>query len=230
MIGKYNTFDFSAGGCLDVTQASTSTQDLISPISVCNKANKFVAPRKIDYRDMLVVSSDQGQTCHCVGYACAGVAEFWHWRQKHYPKQFDGDAIYTEAKKIDKQPDIKGTWPRYGIRAAIDLGYISGEPILITVTGWDDIKFAMHRYGVIVAGFKINSNWNKIEKKTGIISTSKNPIPLGGHAVLLCGYDDIGVYIQNSWSDAWGISGFGILRWDAFMAEFMMAIAMEVKN
>lgn len=54
----------------------------------------FVAPRKVDFRDMCLKTSDQGQTPHCTGYSTAGYIEVQNWRRKHYPEQIDGDSIY----------------------------------------------------------------------------------------------------------------------------------------
>lgn len=42
-----------------------------------------------------------------------------------------------------------------------------------------------------------------------------------GHAILACGYDYNGVYIQNSWGKNWGSKSFALIRWDAFLDQFM---------
>ena len=43
---------------------------------------------------------------------------------------------------------------------------------------------------------------------------SSNGTPAGGHAVIICGYDQEGVYIQNSWGRTWGFKGFCLMKWE----------------
>lgn len=40
-------------------------------------------------------------------------------------------------------------------------------------------------------------------------------LPLGGHAILLVGYDLDGVHVLNSWGPEWGFGGLAILSWQA---------------
>ena len=209
---KYKKTNFEAGGCL--------MEDIPMGADMVRTDPKFIAPRRIDYRDMLAPSSNQQQTPHCVGYSTAGVCEFWHWKKEHYPKQFDGDAIYFEAKKLDGSPSVNGTWPKFGVQAAMNLGFIKGKtkyiPNII-----DDIKFTLHEIGVFVGGFMITTDWNIVDKNTGLIKNSGDATKRGGHAVAVCGYSDIGLYIQNSWSGTYGCHGFCILGWEQTQEQFM---------
>ena len=216
---KYNKTKFEAGGLIPEEIPLGDPQ--------IYKANeKFRAPRKIDFRDMCLASSNQGQSPHCVGYATAGFIEVQNWRTKHYPEQVDGDAIYAEAKKLDGNPNAKGTWLTFGIQASINLGLIKGKERKI-LANREDVKFALHEYGVCISAFMINDDWNYVERKNGLIRNTPNSKQLGGHAVLLCGYDDTGVYIQNSWSEQWGIHGFAILSWEQFDKQFKNAMVIE---
>jgi hypothetical protein len=45
----------------------------------------------------------------------------------------------------------------------------------------------------------------------------------GYHEVLAIGYDQLGVWIQNSWSTGWGKGGFGRLSWRVVAADVMQA-------
>jgi len=210
---RYSKTNFEAGGCV--------IEDIPMGADIVLTAQKFTAPRKIDSRDMLVTSSNQGQTPHCVGYSTAGYCEYYHWKNEHYPKQLDGDAIYAKAKKYDKSPQVKGTWPKFGVQAAVKLGLITGKGKYIPNTR-NDVKFALHQYGVCIAGFMITDEWNKVAKINGIISDFGNrAVKRGGHCVLICGYDESGVYIQNSWGEGWGLHGFGMLKWKQFDRQFM---------
>lgn len=210
---RYKKTNFEAGGCI--------IEDIPMGAPVVRSDKKFIAPRKIDYRDMLVASSDQGQTPHCVGFSVAGCCEFWHWKKEHYPKQFDGDAIYAEAKKIDGSPEVGGTWPKFGVQAAIKLGFIKGKGKYID-SPMKDVMFALHQYSVCIGGFMITDEWNKVEASNGkIIDLGNRAVKRGGHCVLICGYDKDGVYIQNSWGTGWALHGFALLSWAQFSRQFM---------
>ncbi len=39
--------------------------------------------------------------------------------------------------------------------------------------------------------------------------------PVGGHAMILCGYDDDGAHVLNSWGSGWAMGGLGLLSWQA---------------
>ena len=39
----------------------------------------------------------------------------------------------------------------------------------------------------------------------------REPDPLGGHAFLLAGYNDVGFLVQNSWGTTWGRRGYATL-------------------
>mgnify|MGYP001004565829 CR=1 FL=1 len=209
---RYNKTSFAAGGCL--------LEDIPYGADVIMTAKKFIAPRRIDYRDMLVASSDQGNTPSCVGFSSAACCEFWHWKKEHYPKQFNGLTIYNKAKTLDGSPNADGTWPKYGVKAAIELGFIKGKGKYVN-SSRDNIKFTLHEHGVFVGGFKITQDWNYVDKKTGLIRNTSNSRTIGGHAICICGYNEQGVYIQNSWSKNYGIHGFAILRWEQVDKQFM---------
>jgi len=179
---------------------------------VYKAAKKFRAPRKIDNRDMCLASSNQGQTPHCAGYSTAGYIEFQNWKTLHYPEQVDGDAIYFAAKKIDDY-NGDGTSLSSAMQGAINLGLIKGKKKYVPPTQ-NDIKFALHEFGVCVAGFMITNEWNYVDSKGIIRNLGNKATDLGGHAVLLCGYDKKGVYIQNSWGEIWGLYGFALLSWE----------------
>jgi len=219
---KYKKTDFQAGFLLKDPEPLVMAKAYFA-------TQQFVAPRRVDNRDMCLRSSDQSNTPHCAGFATAGFIEFQNWKNKHYPEQVDGDLIYEKAKEIDGQPNVNGTILRCAGQGAINAGLIKGTVKQVVRTELD-IQFAIHQYGVCVAGFMITDEWNLVEKDTGKISISNSPVTRGGHAVLLCGYDNDGVYIQNSWGEEWGLYGFAILSWKQFGNQLMdaMVIVPEV--
>lgn len=52
-------------------------------------------------------------------------------------------------------------------------------------------------------------------ERTGIVPYPKDSeTMLGGHAILMCGYDEHVVYSRNSWGPKWGMKGYFTMPWD----------------
>jgi hypothetical protein len=166
---------------------------------------------------------------NCCGFGTAGFIEIQNWRINHFPEQVNGHAIYYEAKKIDGYPG-DGTFVRYGVQAALTMGLTEGIGKHI---GRDrmDLKFAIHQYYACIGALRITDEWNLVEKRTGIISNfGSNAKQIGGHCVLVVGYDDYGVYIQNSWSEDWALFGFALLSWEQWDRQWMEGMVIEPKE
>ena len=232
---RYKKTNFISGGLRVSTLLERFYTDNIEIPKV------FVAPKKIDSRDMCISSNSQNTPYNCAGYSTAGYIEYYNWKTKHYPEQIDGDIIYKRAKEKFDYNKSEGTTLIATTNAAIDLGLINGVPKLldykgmlgeedIKVSAEMSIKFGLHEYGVVMAGFFITNEWNYVNKETGIIKNLGDDAEVrGGHAVLLCGYDSNGVYIQNSWGD-WGHYGFAILGWEQFRRQLMTAMIIDTKS
>lgn len=186
---------------------------------------KFRAPRKIDNRDMCLLTDNQGDSPYCAAYSTAGYIEFQNWKTLHYPSQIDSVQIYKKAKELENN-NADGTSFEYTVDAANKLNLIKGK-FSIVKSEVLSIKFAIHQFGVCLAGFLITDEWNYVSKKSGIISKNSKPQILAGHAVILTGYDDTGVYIQNSWGDSWGVHGFAILSWDQCIDQLLYGAVIE---
>ncbi|TDJ74903.1 MAG: peptidase C1 [Planctomycetota bacterium] len=77
------------------------------------------------------------------------------------------------------------------------------------------VHSALAEVGVLYASADVHSGWMDPDPETGRIEySSKNA---GGHAFAIVGYDDEGLWIQNSWGRDWGLNGFGHLTYDDWM-------------
>jgi len=198
----------------------------IAKFSRLKYTSNFVAPKFIDSRGMCLASSDQGFHPSCAGYTTAGYLEVQNWKKNHYPEQLDGLKIYKKAKELDPY-NGDGTTLDYTVKAAIELGLLKGDWNIEYVTSKEDVKYAVHEFSVFMAGFMINEAWNFVSKKTGYISTSSGA-DLGGHAVLVCWYDeDAGIGWQNSWGSSWGWNGFGRMTWKQFNEQFQAGVIIN---
>lgn len=228
---KYGKTEFESGGLIESPMPKADEALMAVPL-------EFRAPRKIDVRDMCLSSSNQYKTPNCAGYTVAGYIEYYNWKTKHYPEQVDGDIIYEAAKQLDRNKK-PGTTLLNAARGAMNLHLIKGTPKFVGYPSSDSnlsdaekkklsIQFALHEYGVCLSGFSITNEWDYVDKNTGIIrDLGDKAQSKGGHAVLLCGYDSSGVYIQNSWGESWGHYGFGILSWEMLNRQFMQALVID---
>ena len=72
-----------------------------------------------------------------------------------------------------------------------------------------------------VAGFTVYESFeSKVVSKTGVVSMpSINESSLGGHAILVVGYDNTTkrFLVQNSWGTSWGMKGYFTIPFDYFL-------------
>jgi hypothetical protein len=76
-------------------------------------------------------------------------------------------------------------------------------------------KFHLANVGPFATALPVNTDWMAVGAD-GIVPENDNGDPLGGHAVLVVGYDDRNQWFKfkNSWGQAWGDNGFGYLSYD----------------
>ena len=78
------------------------------------------------------------------------------------------------------------------------------------------IKYWIHKNEPISLGINVYSNFMSASK-TGFVNIPlKTDEYLGGHAVILCGFDDINkqFILRNSWGSHWGDNGYFYLPYD----------------
>ena len=143
--------------------------------------------------------------------------------------------LYEMAKRHDEWPgeDYSGSsargamkgWHKFGVCSAVHWPYKFGkEDRNLTHERLENARerplgayfrvnhrdlVAMHsaiaETGILYATGMVHGGWDSV-KKDGTINYSAKP--LGGHAFAIVGYDRVGFWIQNSWSDSWGKDGF----------------------
>lgn len=177
----------------------------------------IVNPIKIDNRNICAPPDNQGNKPHCSGYAVANYIEALHWKLTGKLINIDAVQIFNEGKALYPN-NASGLQIRYAINAALKLSNIAAADVVIPFVYKNDdiveqIKHSIHKNDFILAQFTITDSWVNLGKDDQYIIQPSNNI-IGEHAVLLCGYDSTGVYIQNSWSKNWGFKGFAILPWE----------------
>lgn len=196
-------------------------------------AKTFSAPKKLDLSGYCTPVENQGNLPYCAAYSASSFAENILWRKNHFHEDIDPVPLYKYAKTIDGDPKGAGTYLECTLEALLHYKYF--DPIACKIktfggkpygsnTGIDDMKFAIHRYGICMAGFAITSEW--FSPRGNIIRGSSSAASQGGHAVVVCGYDDAdgGVFkIMNSWGNMYAENGFVYITYKEFEKEFIYA-------
>lgn len=177
-------------------------------------------PASMDMRDLVLKTEDQGQTSMCAAYTATSWLESLMWRRTGKPINYDPKTLYEYAKKIDGLPNSEGTTLNAVMEGIIDLGWCAGcsKSDIGYIYSANQLKRAIHRYGTALLGFNISSDW--YNQKDLVLKTCNGSVE-GGHAVICTGYNDVGVFIQNSWGQSWGKYGFACITWDVFNRQFM---------
>jgi hypothetical protein len=148
---------------------------------------------------------DQGVEGACVGFCCRALLDASPFRQTAGPSARE---IYLEARIIDEFDDRKvpeGTSVRAGLNVLKSHGLIQSY---VWATGIEDVYQFIARKGPVVLGV----NWYSYN------TTSEGQIPMtgtpvGGHCVLLYGFDRTKRHflVQNSWGESYGKKGRGFI-------------------
>jgi len=193
-------------------------------------AGNFTAPKELILTGYCVPVDNQGSKPWCAAYSAANYAENLLWRKRGYHTEINPEPLYKYAKMIDGDPTGDGTYLECTLEALMKYGHFDSTVCKIKTFGGgmfdnaanalNDVKYAIHKYGVCMAGFNITDEWYNPSK--GVVrGTSTNR--QGGHAVLIVGYDPDGVIIQNSWGTGYAHDGFVYLTNKAFNDQFMYA-------
>lgn len=161
-----------------------------------------------------------------------------HRDEKYY--DLSESWVYWSAKKIDGWPNDEGTSIRYGMKVLSKIGVpcekawpysdeVKGEPekwanlvaiwsligSYYRINNLDELKTALLQGPVVIGIGCYEEIFDTNE--TGVVSMPLRPqYCYGGHAICVCGYDDMRSLIKfkNSWGDSWGDKGYGYLQYD----------------
>jgi C1A family cysteine protease len=93
-----------------------------------------------------------------------------------------------------------------------------------------ELQQALHRYGVVLAGFRITDKWSAASADGWI---APGGTEIGGHAVVLCGYSQIDTppwyAFQNSWGEGQGWRGFNRMTPEVFNQQFDYGLVWDFR-
>ncbi|MFI5340529.1 MAG: C1 family peptidase [Candidatus Methylomirabilales bacterium] len=211
----------------------------------------------LDYSSEIKRVRDSGPEGSVVGLALATALEFQIAKATHQDHQISARYIYYAARQASGTTEFdSGAVIADAIRVLSKKGaveddiwpYVAGQyaakpPAAVenakrfritdakAVSGLDAVKSALIQNGPVVAGITMyQSAMTPATSKTGVIPlpASKEQI-VGGHAIVIVGYDDKQKRLKfvNSWGSSWGEHGFGYLPYE--YAEKYMSEAWTFK-
>jgi hypothetical protein len=201
-----------------------------------------------DYLAWRVPVLDQGEEGACTGFGLATVANFLLQRRKVVPDKAPVSArmLYEMARRYDEWPGenysgssargaMKG-WQKHGVcsedewkyeftapkpgglteaRTADALRRPLGAYLRVNHKDLVAMHSALAEVGILYATATVHEGWDDVDAGGAIAW----PRPLsGGHAFAIVAYDADGFWIQNSWSDKWGLGGFARICYDDWLA------------
>lgn len=193
-------------------------------IPILKASPKFRVPASVDLRDYCTITDNQGQAPECAAFTAANYAENIRWRLNDFIETIDPHKIYKFAKTVDGLNGGDGTTLDAVAKALLNYKILPGTESNIKIIWNDnlnDIKYAIHKYGVVMTAFNITEDWFTLSKGSGILPINGNGKIVGGHAILGCGYNRDGLFIQNSWGIEWGDYGFALIPWNKVQEHFI---------
>lgn len=199
----------------------------------------FTLPTHVDLRPDMTPVFDQGNLGSCTGNAIAGALEFLEKKEPTPFFWVSRLFIYYQERVIERTvKSDAGAMIRDGVKACHKVGYCSelfwpykvskfaakpptaaykdAHKHVITeyarANSMLDFRSALAMGFPVVFGFSVYESFESAAvAKNGIV-----PMPmhsekqLGGHAVLMVGYDDAAqrVIVRNSWGEGWGQKGY----------------------
>jgi hypothetical protein len=205
-------------------------------------------PKRIDWAPKMSPVRHQGKEGTCVGFAIAtGMKEYQEMLDYQMLVILSPRFLYSEAKKLDRMPEAKGTTIRAGMQALKKKGVCresfwpyqpnrstrpkkgaSSDAKKFRVISYarmlnlNELRLCLATKGPCVIGIEVFKGMMKT--KTGVVPMpKKDEVSLGGHAICIAGYDDKKklTKFKNSWSKKWGRGGYGFLPY-TYIEQYMM--------
>jgi C1A family cysteine protease len=192
-------------------------------------------PPSVDLRPIMPPVYDQGQTSSCTANAIAGAMQFLTKSSVVPSRMF---IYYNERLAMNETMEDSGASLDIGIPATkqygacpeslwdFDVAHITEKPtpedyalgLQCTIDSFehiltfDQIKHSLSLGFPVIVGITAYQSFESEQTaKTGLMTI---PLPteacLGGHAVLVVGYDDVAQHliVRNSWGNDWGQNGY----------------------
>lgn len=191
----------------------------------------IVNPARIDNRQLMSPTDNQGQYSACAGFSAATLIESIYWKRTGILKQLDSLQVYQLAKQNDGSRGELGTYLEYACQAVLDLAkkdpdfdFLKDAKIGLfyndeTENTIENVKHLLHKHDFLQVGFYIDDGWYDCNEENYVLKARGSAC--GGHAVNLAGFDNEGFYVLNQWGKEWGAKGYAIMPYGLFLKQLM---------
>lgn len=196
-------------------------------------------PKYIDERGLWQPIVDQGQLGSCTANAVCAVLQFNEKEETHWAKRPQDSRLFHYYNTRILQGTVNqdsGASIRNAIKAAVQWGYIpeamcpyniknfKQKPTQAMYTAAMPHKVSLYASvpqdetsmkqmlaagHPVVVGFSVYASFEKVGKDGMIPMPTKDEAMVGGHAVVIVGYDEKGWIFRNSWGQDFGEGGYG---------------------
>ena len=213
-------------------------------------------PTKVDLRGSCPEIKDQGQVGSCTSFAATALLRFVQMKTGLPAFDYSELDLYYNSRSLEGTTgEDAGATVRDAIKAAVKFGVCSEqlwpyEPANVTVQPPDQcriealqhqalqylrvpqsvqqIKACLAEGLPVDFGFQVYASFeSKAVASTGVVPMPKAKEQyLGGHSVLIVGYDTYkrkkGFYVRNSWGKDWGMDGYFFMP-EAYIANTQLS-------
>jgi len=181
----------------------------------------------------------QGGLGSCVAFASGAQKESYDHKELGKVPNLSEQFLYGKCKEIDGMPNVSGTFIRAAMKILKDLGMCeeeyfpyegkwppSGTPkegylenaakykistyASVGITK-EALQQALYQNGPVVVGIAVYENFEHVGSDG--IAQFPSGVLKGGHAILVVGYNKLGLICKNSWSTRWGDNGYCTIPW-----------------
>lgn len=181
----------------------------------------------------------QGGLGSCVAFASGAQKESYDHKELGKVPNLSEQFLYGKCKETDGMPNVSGTFIRAAMKILKDLGICeeeyfpyegkwppSGTPkegylenaakykistyASVGITK-EALQQALYQNGPVVVGIAVYENFEHVGSD-GIVQFPSGALK-GGHAILVIGYNKLGLVCKNSWSTRWGDNGYCTIPW-----------------
>jgi len=196
--------------------------------------SKIILPILVDLRSKMPDIYDQGELGSCAANALAACFEyeninkfvpsrlFIYYNERVIENSDEGACLYDSIKSLQKTGVCpESMWPynisQFQIKPPKSCYKTATKYKALDVTNIQQdimsMKISLTNGCPFVVGISIYKSFeNPKVANTGVVNIPdiNNEEFLGGHAVLVCGYNDIGQIwiVRNSWGSSWGDKGY----------------------